>query len=98
MSKHSKAIPGVHVTPRDRGGEGWATQTAGVRRAEGVYPTQRQAEYRGRDMLRQHGGGELVTRDRSGQIRSKDTIGQPDPNPPRDHGALIQDKDRRTSR
>lgn len=83
MSKQ-KGSPSVHITPRDRGRDGWATKTGGTARAEGVYPTQRRAEERGREIIRERGGGELVTHDRSGQIRSKDTIGRPDPNPPRD--------------
>ena len=83
MSK-SKGSTGVHVTPRDRGRDGWATKTGGAERAEGIYPTQREAEDRARAILRERGGGELITHDRSGQIRSKDTIDRLDPNPPRD--------------
>ena len=83
MSKKS-AHPGVHITPRDGGREGWATKTAGAKRAEGIYPTQHEAEQRGREILDGRGGGELVTHDREGQIRSKDTIGRTDPFPPRD--------------
>jgi hypothetical protein len=80
-----RSAPSVHVTPRDRGRDGWATKTGGAERAEGVYPTQREAEQRGRELLRQRGGGELVTHDRSGEIRSKDTIPPGhDPNPPKD--------------
>lgn len=74
----------VHVTPRDGGRAGWATKTGGADRAEGIYPTQRQAEERGREILDRRGGGELVTHDRDGVIRSKDTIGRADPFPPRD--------------
>jgi hypothetical protein len=72
----------VHITPRD---SGWAVKTGGADRAEGIYPTQRQAEQRGREVLANRGGGELVTHDREGQIRSKDTIPPAhDPFPPRD--------------
>jgi hypothetical protein len=75
----------VHVTPRDRGRDGWATKTGGAARAEGVYPTQHEAEQRGRELLLQRGGGELVTHHLNGEIRSKDAIAPGhDPNPPRD--------------
>jgi hypothetical protein len=35
-------------------------------------------------MLLNQGGGELTTKGVEGKIRSKDTIGRPDPNPPKD--------------
>lgn len=84
MAKGNQGKPGVHVTPRDHGREGWATQTGGAKRADSIHPTQRQAESRGREILDKRGGGELITHDRNGVIRSKDTIGGSDPFPPRD--------------
>lgn len=83
MSKASRGSS-VHVTPRNGGQDGWATQTGGAKRADSIHPTQRGAEQRGREILDNRGGGELVTHDRDGVIRSKDTIGKTDPNPPRD--------------
>lgn len=80
----AKGSQSVHVTPRDGGRAGWVTKTGGAERVEGIYPTQRQAKQRGREILDNRGGGELVTHDRHGQIRSKDTIGRGDPLPPRD--------------
>jgi hypothetical protein len=80
-----KGAPNVHVTPRDHGRGGWAVKTGGAERAEGIYPTQERAEQRARELLDNVGGGELVTHDRSGQIRSKDSVGGGhDPNPPKD--------------
>jgi len=38
-----------------------------------------------REMLKNQGGGELITKGRDGKIRSKDTIAPGnDPNPPKD--------------
>lgn len=81
MSRSSKH-PGVHVTQRPD--SRWAAQSEGATRAAGIFPTQRAAEQRGRQILDGRGGGELVTHDREGQIRSKDTIARRDPFPPRD--------------
>lgn len=82
MSKRGRS---VHVTPRDHGREGWAVQTGGAQRAEGIYPPQGKAERRAREILDNAGGGELVTHDRDGVIRSKDTVGGGnDPHPPVD--------------
>jgi hypothetical protein len=79
VSKRSH--PPVIVTKRP---DGWAPKTPGTERVPKVYPTQRQAEARGRDILENRGGGELITKGLDGKIRSKDTIGRTDPNPPRD--------------
>ena len=76
-----KAHPPVVVTKRP---EGWAPHTPGAERVAKIYPTQRQAEERGRQILGNRGGGELITKGEDGKIRSKDTIARPDPNPPHD--------------
>ena len=62
----------------------WANQRQGADRPASVHDTQREAEDAAREMLRNSGGGELITHGRDGKIRSKDTIGKPDPFPPRD--------------
>ncbi len=62
----------------------WANKRQGASRAAGLHSTQREAENAAREMLRNSGGGELITHGTNGRIRSKDTIAKPDPNPPRD--------------
>jgi hypothetical protein len=64
--------------------DGWKAQREGTTRAAGVFDTQKEAEDLARGILQRNGGGELVTQNQHGQIRSKDTIGKPDPFPPRD--------------
>ncbi len=71
-----------NVFPTDDGR--WANQRQGAGQPASVHDTQREAEEAAREMLRNSGGGELITHGRDGQIRSKDTIGKPDPFPPRD--------------
>jgi hypothetical protein len=53
-------------------------------RASSLHQTQREAERSAKAMLLNQGGGELTTKGVEGKIRSKDTIGRPDPNPPKD--------------
>lgn len=62
----------------------WVNKKQGATKASSVHKTQREAEAAARQMLRNSGGGELTTKGRDGKIRSKDTIGRRDPNPPRD--------------
>ena len=64
--------------------DGWAAKREGSKRSAGIFRTQQLAEKRARQILKSDGGGELITKDRQGKIRSKDTINAPDPNPPRD--------------
>lgn len=63
----------------------WANKRNDAERASSLHDTQREAERAAREMLRNQGGGELITKGEAGRIRSKDTI-KPghDPNPPRD--------------
>jgi len=65
-------------------GDGWKAKREGAARAAGVFDTQRQAENFARNIMKNNGGGELITQGRHGQIRSKDTINSRDPLPPRD--------------
>lgn len=70
------------VSPRDDGK--WEAQRQGSQKAAGVFERQGEAEELARQILQNSGGGELITQNRQGQIRSKDTISAPDPFPPRD--------------
>ncbi len=65
-------------------GDNWKTKRAGASRATGVFDTQREAENYARGLLKNSNGGELITQNQQGQIRSKDTINRFDPNPPKD--------------
>lgn len=63
---------------------GWRVQREGAERASGVVDTQTAAEALARRILENGKGGELITQNKQGQIRSKDTINNDDPNPPKD--------------
>lgn len=63
---------------------GWKAKREGADRAAGVFKTQRKAETFARNILKNNGGGELITQSQHGPIRSKDTINSFDPNPPKD--------------
>ena len=70
-----------HVTPHK---DGWANKKAGNQKATSVHPTQASAQQAARQDLAKQGGGELVTHNKQGQIRQKNTIGPAkDPFPPR---------------
>lgn len=62
----------------------WADKRDGATKPAGLHPTQRAAIDSARGHLLNSGGGELKTKGLDGKIRSKDTIGKPDPNPPKD--------------
>jgi hypothetical protein len=66
-------------------GDDWVVRKPGADRASSRHGTQREADQRAAEILRNAGGGERVTQGRDGLIRSKDTIppGR-DPNPPKD--------------
>lgn len=67
-----------------RDGE-WVNKRNDASKASSVHTTQKAAEDAAREMLTRQGGGELTTKGRDGQIRSKDTIAPGhDPNPPKD--------------
>ncbi|MBI4036391.1 DUF2188 domain-containing protein [Candidatus Daviesbacteria bacterium] len=57
----------------------WKAQKEGAERASRIFDTQRDAENYGRNVLQNNGGGELITQNQHGQIRSKDTINSNDP-------------------
>jgi len=63
----------------------WVNKKTGAERAASIHSTQKKAENAARRMLKNDGGGELITKGLNGKIRSKDTIppGR-DPNPPKD--------------
>lgn len=65
-------------------GDGWKAKREGASKAAGVFDTQREAENYARKLMKNNGGGELITQNQHGQIRSKDTINSYDPNPPKD--------------
>lgn len=68
-----------------RDGDDWVVRKPGADRASSRHDTQREADRRAADILRNLGGGERVTHGRDGKIRSKDTIPPAnDPLPPRD--------------
>jgi uncharacterized protein YdaU (DUF1376 family) len=52
----------------------WVNKRINSDRASSIHNTQKEAENAARDMLKNQGGGELITKGRNGQIRSKDTI------------------------
>ncbi len=76
MGKHNR------VVYRRSDGK-WANKRSDASKAGSVENTQ--AEASAREMLRNSGGGELITMGLDGKIRSKDTIAPAiDPNPPKD--------------
>ncbi len=75
--------PTIRVTPVPDS-QKWQVKRDGADRASAITDTQRQADARAREIARNSGGAEVVTHGNDGRIRSKDTIGRPDPVPPRD--------------
>lgn len=76
MTKHN-----IWVSPAE---EGWKAKREGATRASGVFETQKEAEDYGRKIMQNGSGGELITQNKHGVIRSKDTINSEDNNPPKD--------------
>jgi Uncharacterized protein conserved in bacteria (DUF2188) len=71
------------VSPNPDGG--WDVKKPGAKRASVNKPTQREADKRAGEILRNIGGGERITQRRDGKIGSKDTIAPAkDPYPPKD--------------
>lgn len=63
----------------------WANKKNSADKASSIHRTQKEAEDVARQMLKNQGGGELITKGRDGKIRSKDTIPPGnDPYPPKD--------------
>lgn len=72
-----------HVVPNKDGG--WDVKKPGASRSSAHTDTQKQAQDRARDIVRNAGGGEVRTHGRDGKIRDSDTIAPGnDPYPPRD--------------
>ncbi|MBK9099500.1 MAG: DUF2188 domain-containing protein [bacterium] len=66
-------------------GGDWVNKKTSAGKASSLHSSQKVAEDAARKMLRNQGGGELITKGRDGKIRSKDTIAPGnDPNPPKD--------------
>lgn len=55
-------------------GEEWVNKRNDAGKASSVHKTQAAAERKARHMLKNQGGGELITKSEDGRIRSKDTI------------------------
>ena len=60
----------------------WADKREGGERASGLYDTQQEAFEKAREAA-QREGGEVIIKNREGQIREKNTYGKPDNYPPR---------------
>lgn len=60
------------VYKRDDGA--WVNKRNDSERPSTIHNTQKEAEQAAREMLRNQGGGELITKGVDGKIRSKDTI------------------------
>ncbi len=81
MSK-STAPKQIHVT---KNSDGWgATRAGSTRSSISRQPTQAAAEHAAKYLAKRSGGAEVITHRPSGRIRSSDTIGLRDPNPPID--------------
>lgn len=77
------------VSPNPEGG--WDVRKPDADRASAHLDTQRDADRRAGEILRNVGGGERITQGRDGKIRSKDTIPPArDPNPPKDREHLTR--------
>lgn len=63
----------------------WVNKRNDSTKASILHNTQEEAEIAAKGMLKNQGGGELITKGLDGKIRSKDTIPPgKDPNPPKD--------------
>ena len=71
-----------HVVPDPDGG--WDVRAPGADRASAHFDTQSEAYSRAREIVGNLGGGEVVIHGSDGRIRNSNTIGRPDPDPPRD--------------
>ena len=62
----------------------WQVTTPGASRASSVHDTQAEAQRAATGYAGNSGGGEVRIHGVNGQIRNSNTIGKPDPFPPRD--------------
>jgi len=63
---------------------GWDVRAGGAERASGHFETQAEAYARAREIVGNLGGGEVRIQGQDGRFRNSNTIGKPDPDPPRD--------------
>ena len=67
-----------------RGDDGWAVMPPNAERASSVHRTQEKAMDAARELIKRHGGGEMVVQKKKGPIGKKNTIAPGnDPFPPR---------------
>jgi hypothetical protein len=71
-----------HVTPNPEGG--WDARREGASRASSHHDTQKDAQRAATGYAGNSGGGEVRIHGTDGRIRNSNTIGKPDPIPPRD--------------
>jgi Uncharacterized protein conserved in bacteria (DUF2188) len=71
-----------NVTKNPSGG--WDAKREGGSRASSHHDRQSEAYDAARDLARNSGGGEVRIHGTDGKIRNSNTIGKPDPDPPRD--------------
>lgn len=76
-------MPDYHVQ-YDKDKDSWGAQREGASRASSRHDTQAEAIAAANDLARSRGGGEVnIHRKDDNAIRDKNTIGKPDPFPPR---------------
>jgi len=74
--QHHEGQAGTYlVTHRDNG---WAVKKEGAQRASGVFPTQREAERRAKELVARLGGGEVRIQARAGKFTDSLIIGKGD--------------------
>ena len=74
-----------HIVPKPKNKKPWAVKKTGSNRVSSYDTTQAEAIKRGREIVHNAGGGELVIHRLNGRIRDSDTIAPGnDPFPPRD--------------
>lgn len=65
--------------------DGWAVKKSGAERACGLFDTQKEAEIRAKEIVRNNGGGEVRIQGQDGKWRDSDTVPPGnDQCPPRD--------------
>ena len=72
-------------TVYQRANGNWVNKRNDSQKASSLHKTQKEAENKAKEMLKNQGGGELTIKGENGKIRSKDTISPGnDPCPPKD--------------
>lgn len=63
----------------------WAVKAGGTKRASSVHDTQKEAEIKAKQLVKNLGGGEVRIQGQDGKWRDSDTVAPGnDPNPPKD--------------